>query len=243
MHQHGYATIWAATADDAIRAVEVHQPAAITLDYSLPAREGARLNTGWDVLVELLGDRHLHDIALIMVTGDHQVLDRRLRSQSLPGQVVCVDKSEVGDRLIAAMEQLLGGGREAWGRILLADDDPVFATVVQRLLQARGHEVTVVRSGAECLEHLRRRGEEVRLLLLDLKMPGVSGYDVLREVKALPRTRRPPVLVVTAYAQPEDLRERMALVSGGAVSLLTKEEALANPEVLFSRIAPCLRAA
>jgi len=151
--------------------------------------------------------------------------------------------TEVSERLIEAMEHLLGGTRETWGRVLLADDDPGFPAVVRRLLQGWGHQVDVVRSGAECLEHLRERGEEVRLLLLDLMMPGTNGYDVLREMKALPRTRQPPVLVVTAYAQPEDLRERMALISGGAVSLMTKEEALTDPELLFSRILPHRRAA
>lgn len=243
LHKHGYATIWAGTADDALEAVRRCRPAAVTLDYSLPCREGARLNTGWDVLVELLRDRETRDIPCFLITGDEQVIWHRLRSEPLPSQVVYLDKGEVNEKLGAAIQGVLGSTQQVWGRLLLVDDDPAFTGVVSRLLQRAGHQVEVVRSGSECVRYLRRRGEEVRLVLLDLKMPGMSGYDVLRELKQLPLIKRPPVLVVTAYPEPDNLADRLALASGGVVSLLSKETALLNPEALCARIARYLAAA
>lgn len=243
MHKHGYSTVWAATADDALVAVEECSPAAITLDYSLPCRAGARLNTGWDVLVELLGNHKMPNTACVMVTADPEVPASRLRARRLPGHVVCIDKREVTEKLRGAIQDMLGGGREPWGHILLVDDDPAYATVVERMLERAGHQVEVVRGGSACLEHLRERGEGVRLVLLDLMMPQFSGYEVLREMKKLPRIKQPPVLVVTAQPEPADPADRVALASGGVVSLLSKDEALSHPEALCSLIARHLAAA
>lgn len=243
MHKRGYSTIWAGTADDAVDAIESHQLAAITLDYSLPSREGARLNTGWDVLVELLGNERIADTAVIMVTGDHDVFDRRLKVEGLPRQIICLDKGEVNDRLSDAIEDVLTGARDSDEHILLVDDDRQFAKVVQRMLEAEGYEVAVVGGGAECVEYLQEHGERVGLVLLDLMMPQVSGYDVLRRIKTLPRARQVPVLVLTADPNPDNVDDRMALVGGGVVSLLTKEEAMTDPDALCARIAQHLHAA
>ncbi len=237
MHKRGYSTIWAGTADDAVDAIETHQPAAITLDYSLPSREGACLNTGWDVLVELLGNERMADTAVIVVTGDQDVFDRRLKVEGLPRQIICLDKGEVNDRLSDTIEDVLSGARDSGDCLLLVDDDRQFSKVVQRMLEADGYEVVVVGGGAECVEYLQRHGEQVGLVLLDLMMPQVSGYDVLRALKTLPRAQRVPVLVLSADPNPSNADDRMALVGGGVVSLLTKEEAMTDPDVLCARIA------
>ncbi len=244
MHKQNYSTIWAITADDAIAAIEAHRPDAVTLDYSLPTREGARLNTGWDVLMELLGHHGFSDTPFIMVTGDREAIRHRMRAEGLPGQVLCLDKGEVNERLAATMAKVLSGPvhTEA-GTILVVDDDRQFAKVVQRMLEASGYEVAVVGGGAECLEYLQRQGEQVGLVLLDLMMPQVSGYDVLRQLKTLPRVKQAPVLVLSADPNPDDPDDRMALVGGGVVSLLTKEEAMTDPDVLCTRIAQYLHAA
>jgi two-component system response regulator len=90
-----------------------------------------------------------------------------------------------------------------------------------------GNSVDVVRDGAEALEYLFCRGrhagrsplDEPRLVLLDVKLPFVDGPEVLRQIKADPRTRHLPVVMLTTSAEDRDLRRCYAY---GANSYIVK---------------------
>ncbi|MFO8082173.1 MAG: PAS domain S-box protein [Armatimonadota bacterium] len=233
----GCATLWAGTADDALDLLDRHVPCAVTIDYSLPAREGARLVTGWDLLVELQKDDRFDQTALILVTGDTEVLLRRVASEELPDRVRVIDKLEVPDLLPEAVERaVVGADEQRPARILLADDDPTFCQVLGRMLSDREHEIHRVGSGRECLEYLREHGDDVDLLLLDLRMPEVDGYEVLKRLRTEAGAANLPVLVVTAYPEPETVDQRMLLAGGGLTRLLTKHEVLSDPMRLHALI-------
>jgi two-component system response regulator len=98
--------------------------------------------------------------------------------------------------------------------ILLAEDNPNDLELTQLALQAGkcANQLDVVRDGAEALDYLFRRGTysgrdptEPRVILLDIKLPLVSGIEVLRAVKADTRTRHLPVVMLTSSAQDRDL--------------------------------------
>ncbi|RAH99524.1 two-component system response regulator [Acuticoccus sediminis] len=87
-------------------------------------------------------------------------------------------------------------------RVLVVEDEPHIAEAVTFLLEREGHQVTVVASGADA-------GAAVGgcdLLVLDIMLPGRSGFDIARDVLAL--AQRPKICVLTAKGQKED-RERM----------------------------------
>ncbi len=235
LQKHGCATMWAATADDALLAVEEHVPRVVTIDYSLPAREGARLNTGWDLLVELQTDERLARTAMILVTGDSEVIGRRLAVEELPAGVDVVDKRDVGDKLAAAIEREVVSDERAL-RVLLADDDANFSVALRALLDVQGHDLQVVRDGPECLSYLAAHAADVDLLLLDLRMPGLDGFEVLRRIRLMDAGADLPVLVVTAWPEPATLDERVLLAGGGLARLLTKQEVLAEPSRLCAMI-------
>ena len=91
-------------------------------------------------------------------------------------------------------------------RVLVVEDEPHIAEAVTFLLEREGHQVTVVASGPETPEAM---GEAVRgydLLLLDIMLPGRSGFDIARDTLAL--ADRPKICVLTAKGQKED-RQRM----------------------------------
>ena len=99
-------------------------------------------------------------------------------------------------------------------RILLAEDNANDAELTLAALQSHqvAHEIVVVRDGAEALDYLFRRGpyadrdaDDPGLLLLDLKMPKIDGLEVLRHVKAEPRLRRLPVVVLTSSREESDI--------------------------------------
>ncbi len=234
---YGCATMWAGTADDALKLLEHHVPCAVTIDYSLPAREGARLVTGWDLLVELQKDERFDETALILVTGDTEVLLRRVESEQLPARVQVIDKLGVPEELPEAVEQaVIPGPDPRSARILLADDDPTFCHVIERMLGECEWDIEQVDNGRECLDRLRDGPEDVDLLLLDLRMPELDGYEVLERLRTDVGRTDLPVVVVTAYPEPDTVDQRMLLAGGGLTRLLTKHEVLTDPSRLCKLI-------
>ncbi len=93
--------------------------------------------------------------------------------------------------------------------ILVVDDEPNMIDIAQAVLEEKGFKVTGVHSGRECLERLKKK--KPGLILLDIRMPGMDGWDVLREIKRDERTKAIPVMMYTVMEKSldeETLRER-----------------------------------
>jgi CheY-like chemotaxis protein len=101
--------------------------------------------------------------------------------------------------------------------VLVCDDEPVLRMLVRATLDAGDYTMLEARDGDEALE--RTRAEHPDLILLDMMMPGRSGSDVLRALRADQATAETPVIMLTARAQVSD-REAMDLA--GANHYLTK---------------------
>jgi signal transduction histidine kinase/ActR/RegA family two-component response regulator len=89
-------------------------------------------------------------------------------------------------------------------RVLIVEDNVDAGETLRALLELRGHDVAVALSGAEALELLRERGADI--VLCDLGLPGMSGYDVARAVRADAALRDIRLIALTGYGQPEDRR-------------------------------------
>ncbi|NNN05549.1 MAG: response regulator [Elusimicrobia bacterium] len=95
-------------------------------------------------------------------------------------------------------------------KILLADDDEDNRTIMRLALTRAGYAVTLAQDGQEAMDAVKR--EVPDLILLDLSMPRVTGWEVVRWLKGDPRWRDIPVLAYTAHAMNGD--ERLALEAG-----------------------------
>ena len=95
----------------------------------------------------------------------------------------------------------LAGSSARPGRALVVEDDPVLADTLRDLLEDEGYAVAVHRNGHEALAAL---ADPPDLALVDLLLPGLNGVEVCRWLKTDPRTRRVPVIFITA-ASPEFL--------------------------------------
>ncbi|MBL8737593.1 MAG: response regulator transcription factor [Planctomycetes bacterium] len=78
-------------------------------------------------------------------------------------------------------------------QVLLVEDEPLTAEVFARALSRDGHEVEVARDGLQALRRLRDRAPS--LVVLDMSLPTLSGAEVVREIRAMGRTRLPIVVV------------------------------------------------
>jgi signal transduction histidine kinase/ActR/RegA family two-component response regulator len=93
-------------------------------------------------------------------------------------------------------------------RVLVVDDSPETATMLRQLLEFEGAEVATALSGAEALRTVD--GRDFDLVISDIAMPGMDGYELLRELRLRPRTSGVPALAVTGFGQTEDAERAYA---------------------------------
>lgn len=103
-------------------------------------------------------------------------------------------------------------------RILVAEDDAALARLYAAYAEKRGHAVAVAKDGAETL--VMTTAELPDLVLLDISMPKLDGRDVLKQLKANPRTSNIPVVVISAYGGDQHMRD--LLLELGAWDVLEK---------------------
>ncbi|HIK33514.1 MAG TPA: response regulator [Oscillatoriales cyanobacterium M59_W2019_021] len=116
--------------------------------------------------------------------------------------------------------------------VLVVDDNEANRDLLRRRLKKQGYSVTVAENGYRALELIE--SEPVDLVLLDIMMPGMNGYQVLEQIKANPDLRHIPVLVISAL---DDLDSVVKCIELGAEDYLSKPF---NPIVLKARIGACL---
>ena len=100
--------------------------------------------------------------------------------------------------------------------ILVVDDQPQNIRLLEAVLTPRGYRVLSADSGAEALDLLAR--EQPHLVLLDIVMPGMDGYEVCRRIRENPDTAYLPVVMVTA----SESREKVRAIEAGADDFVTK---------------------
>jgi DNA-binding response OmpR family regulator len=89
--------------------------------------------------------------------------------------------------------------------ILVVDDDPAVQKVLQQALQLEGYEVTTADDGEQALTALEARLPDI--IVLDVMMPKVDGFEVLRRIRESDRTTNLPVILLTAKSATEDVWE------------------------------------
>jgi len=87
-------------------------------------------------------------------------------------------------------------------RILVVDDDKEMADLVAAIFQRHGYHAEAVNSGKEAFEHLSRKTPD--LIILDLMMPGMDGYEICKKLRSLKATSRIPVIMLTADDSQKD---------------------------------------
>ncbi|HEV2644669.1 MAG TPA: response regulator, partial [Candidatus Elarobacter sp.] len=194
----------AASGETGLRMAREARPDAITLDVMMPGMDG------WAVLATLKADTELCDIPVIMLTI---VDDKRMGFALGASEYITkpIDREQL--RRVLLKYRPNGQGES----VLVVEDDPAASELLRRSLEGEGWRVVVARNGREALERMDR--EEPAIILLDLMMPEMDGFEFLSEIRSLPRASTVPVVVVTAKELTAAERQRL---NGHVTTVLQK---------------------
>jgi len=115
----------------------------------------------------------------------------------------------------------MSSSKNALKRVLVADDKPTGRELVRTVLENRGYEVFEASDGIEALESAHRISPD--LIILDLHMPGLDGFGVIKELRLDPQFEKTPVVALTASAMQGD---RQRALSAGFTGYITKPVSL-----------------
>ena len=200
----GYEVLHAAGGREGLRIAKAARPDVITLDIIMPDLDG------WSVLKALKDDPELCEIPVILAT----IMGDRDMGFAL-GAADFVTKPFDREVLIRAVNRHRRGDGSA--QVLVVDDDPRSRDMLRRTLQKEGWTVVEAVNGREALGQLER--SRPALVLLDLMMPEMDGFEVLERMRREDAWRAVPVIIVTA----KDLtREEVDRLNGRVVKVLQK---------------------
>lgn len=116
-------------------------------------------------------------------------------------------------------------------KILVVDDDPNICELLEQRLRANNYEVIKASNGVEAF--VKAREEKPQLIVLDVSMPVMNGYQFAKEVQWHDDIKKIPILILTAHAQTQDLFD-----IAGIVRFLTKPF---NPNELLEMVNECMK--
>jgi signal transduction histidine kinase/CheY-like chemotaxis protein len=182
----GYLSIRARHGDEAVRLARESHPAAVTLDLVLPGIDG------WEVLKQLKGDESTRNIPVVIIS----MVDNRDLGMALGADdyfVKPVDRDRLLERLRSITTR---DGNGAKPRLLVIDDDLAVHSLLDEDLSGLGYAIDNAYSGEDGLRVAEETSPDV--IILDLMMPGLSGFEVAGSLKDNPRTANIPILVLTS---------------------------------------------
>jgi CheY-like chemotaxis protein len=188
-----YRLIHASNGEEALELARKIRPDAITLDVLMPRSDG------WAVLSSLKADKELRDIPVVMVT----VVQDRGRGLSL-GAVDVLTKPVDRSELIALLRRLVL--RE--GPVLVVEDDTSTRAMIRHVVEKLGFAVVEAENGQSALDWLAENPDPA-VILLDLIMPEMDGFEFLERLKDQGDENAIPVVVLTGLQITTEERDRL----------------------------------
>jgi signal transduction histidine kinase/DNA-binding response OmpR family regulator len=199
MEGEDYKVVGATSALEGIEQAKKLKPHAITVDIMMPGVDG------WETISRLKSDPLTRNIPLVVVS----IIDNKEMGYSLGADEYLV-KPVDRESLIGVLQRYDGHGKQ----VLIADDDPGVVDLISQLLEEDGWAVRSVGNGRQALDEIGLQKPDV--LLLDLMMPIMDGFEVLSKLRATEEMADLPVVVITAkdlsMSEHEDLRQHAARV-------------------------------
>jgi len=202
----GYRVELARDGSDAVDKAKRLLPSVITLDLLLPVKDG------WAVMQELKKHPLCKHIPIIVVS----IIDEKNLGFSL-GAVDYFVKPVNKTDLLEAMEKVhlnpkAGGGRPT---VLVIDDDKTATDLIQVILENEGYRVIKAFQGKDGVELAAR--EHPDLIILDLIMPEISGFNVAYQLRQIPATRTIPIIILTSMEIDQETQMQLGTYTSGLI--------------------------
>lgn len=183
------------------------RPSVITLDVLLPVKDG------WEVLKELKRHPLCKHIPIIIVS----IIDEKTLGFSL-GAVDYFVKPVNKDDLLQALDKvhIIPKRGRPRPRVLVIDDDRAATDLVQVILENEGYQVLKAFDGKDGVELAAR--EHPDLIILDLIMPEMSGFNVAYQLRQIPATRAIPIIILTSMEVDEETQTQLGAYVSGLIS-------------------------
>jgi PAS domain S-box-containing protein len=208
LEREGLRVVAAASGAAGLEAARTLRPDVITLDVMMPGMDG------WTVLAALKGDPALAAIPVVMLSvADEQRLGFAL------GAAEYLTKPIERERLAAVLRRYSARPRPAGAahHVLVVEDDGDVRRVLRRTLESEGWAVGEAENGRVALERMAQRVPD--LILLDLMMPEMNGFEFLEALRERAAWRDVPVVVITAKELSDEERRRL---NGDVERVVTK---------------------
>jgi CheY-like chemotaxis protein len=192
---------------EALKKAQELRPDAITLDVLMPG------SNGFETLAALRKNPETANIPVIVLS----IVDQKQVGFAL-GAADYLIKPVRKPLLLEAIRKHVPSPADDDSSILLVDDDPKALELLEEALRSAGYETQGVRSGTRALEVLASK--VVGAILLDLLMPGMDGFQVIRHVRQEPTLKELPILVMTAKSLSQS---EIALLNKETQGLLQKD--------------------
>ena len=222
LERSGFAVVTASGGREGLRLVRELRPAAVTLDILMPDLDG------WTVLAAIKGDPALSGTPVVLMS----IVDQKNRGYALGAAdylVKPVDRAKL-------VETLTGICGATAGRVLLVDDDEVVRRSVCQALEPIGWKVTEAENGQDAIESLTATRPDV--IILDLMMPKMDGFEFLDELRGRPDWQDIPVVVITAKDLTDEDRNRL---NGGVERIIQKSDRDEMLRQLSREISKCVK--
>lgn len=206
----GFSVEVAADGDAGFEKAKTLRPALITVDILIPKTDG------WELLTRLKADQAMASIPVVVVS----IIDERGRGFSL-GAADYLLKPVDRDSLVRVIQRVVrSNARDQRGRsVLVIDDDPLILELMEAVLRPEGFEVLKARDGRHGLQIARERNPD--LVVLDLLMPEMNGFEVVDEMHGCPETAAIPIVVLTNKSLSREEKDRL---NGRIIAIRQKGE-------------------
>jgi PAS domain S-box-containing protein len=211
LREDGYSTASLYTGKYVLNVAKRLKPDVITLDVFLPD------TNGWHVLRQLKGDPDTALIPVLIIS----VTDNNELGVAL-GAVYSFTKPVKRVELLDSLKEITGKFKFEEPRILIIDDDENAVELLSSMIEPEGFEVVKAYSGQEGLDKLFSE-QQPDILILDLLMPKISGFEIISRMRAGEKTKDIPLIVCTASEFTEkNIEELNGELKGSLISIMKK---------------------
>ena len=211
LREAGYSVASLYSGKNVLKVAKKLKPEIITLDVFLPD------TNGWLVLRQLKNDPHTASIPVLIISmTNNNELGIAL------GATYSFTKPVKRAELVSSLKEITSKFRFENPRVLIVDDDENTVELLNSMIEPEGFEVIKAYSGREGLQKLFSE-QQPDILILDLMMPEISGFDIISSLRADVRTKDIPLIVCTSGELTEkNLEELNSELKGHLISIMKK---------------------